>query len=137
MTDETTALLPSWFPPHGIMNQHHVSKWMAWCLLILTVAIDVFATTMNTRADGKILSTDFAIAIIFWILSFVVMNPVYGVIDMTIAYAVWTGLGILAAALSAKLFLNEKFSSLRCVCLVMLTVAISGLVYDDHYSKKK
>ncbi len=97
----------------------------AFALLVVAIGTEVVATAMLGRTEGfhapgwsVVVLAGYAVSI--WLLSSVVKT-----IPVSIAYAVWSGLGTAAIALVGVMFLGERFDVVKAVAMLMI---IGGVV---------
>lgn len=109
---------------------------MNWILLLiggLFEAVFAFSLSKISESNGK--------EIILWILSFIVsvslsMFMLYKAIDnginISIGYAVWSGLGATFTVLAGIFILKEPVSVMKIVFLCTLILSIVGLNLVSH-----
>ncbi len=109
---------------------------MNWILLLiggLFEAVFAFSLSKISETTGK--------AMLFWIVSFVLsvslsMFMLYKAIDnginVSVGYAVWSGLGATFTVLAGILILKEPVSLLKIFLLCTLVLSIVGLNLISH-----
>ena len=96
-------------------------------LLVVAILVEVVATAMLPRAEGFTNPT-WTVAVVsgyavsIWLLAIVVRT-----LPVSIAYAVWSGLGTAVVALIAFLFLGESMTPLKAASLLLIVVGVVGL----------
>jgi len=96
-------------------------------LLVIAIVIEVVATALLPRAQGF---TDLAWSAVvlggygvsIWLLAIVVRT-----LPVSVAYAVWSGLGTAIVAVIAYFFLGESMTPLKAASLAMIVVGVVGL----------
>ncbi len=103
---------------------------VSWLILIVAIVIEVIATSLLPRTDG-FRSPGWALAVLggyavsIWLLTVVVRQ-----IPVSIAYAVWAGLGTVGIVVVGYYLLEE---SLDLVKLGAITMIVAGvLVLNLH-----
>lgn len=96
-------------------------------LLLSAIGIEVGATAALPRTrgfhdPGWSLAVVAGYAVSIWLLSVVVRS-----VPVSIAYAIWSGVGTAAVAAIGFLFLGESMSALKALCLVMIVGGVVGL----------
>jgi len=96
-------------------------------LLLSAIGIEVAATASLPRTRGFhdptwSLAVVAGYALSIWLLSLVVRT-----LPVSIAYAVWSGVGTAAVALIGYLWLGESMSWLKAFCLGLIVVGVVGL----------
>jgi len=100
---------------------------LAWAVLLVAGLLEVvWATSMKasegfTRMGYTVLTMAAAWAS-FWLLGLAMRS-----LPMGTAYAVWTGIGAVGAAVLGILFFNEPASLARIACIALIAVGILGL----------
>ena len=56
-----------------------------------------------------------------------VFAPALKVIPVGVAYAIWAGIGIVAAALIGTLAFNERLGAAQLVCIALVLIGAAGL----------
>lgn len=97
----------------------------AWALLLAAIGIEVSATaalprTMGFRDPGWTALVVAGYAASIWLLTLVVER-----MPVSIAYAVWAGLGTAGIALVGYLFLDERLDAVKVVAIGLI---IGGVV---------
>ena len=102
---------------------------MAWILLTAGALIGVVANTLLKRSDGFThiwlgvsAFTLFAVAIYFFSISI-------RTLPMGVAYAVWSGIGILAITVVGMIWFKEPVSIHSAMFMGMILVGCIGLNY--------
>jgi small multidrug resistance pump len=103
-----------------------VNVW-APLLLLVAIGVEVAATALLRRAAGfteplwsmRIVG---GYALSIWLLALVVRA-----IPVSVAYAVWAGLGTAAVAVVGFLFLGESMSWLKATSLGLIVLGVVGL----------
>lgn len=96
-------------------------------LLALAIGIEVVATALLPRTGGfthlnwsAVVLLGYAVSI--WLLSVVVRS-----VPVSIAYAIWSGVGTALVAVVGLLFLDEPMGALKVASLAMIVVGVVGL----------
>ena len=103
------------------------SPGMAWLLLLIAGLLEiVWSVSMKasagfTRHAFTVLTLVTA-ALSFWLLGLAMRNLPVGT-----AYAVWTGIGAVGAAVLGIIFFGESATIPRVVCICLIVVGILGL----------
>ena len=96
-------------------------------LLVLAILVEVGATALLPRAQGfthpgwsAAVLGGYAVSI--WLLAIVVRT-----LPVSMAYAVWSGLGTAVVAVIAFFFLGEQMTVLKAASLAMIVIGVVGL----------
>lgn len=100
---------------------------VAMLLLFVAIVIEVVATSLLPRADG-FRDVPWTIAVMagytvsIWLLTVVVRT-----VPVSVAYAIWSGLGTATVAVVGYLWLGESMGALKAVSLAMIVFGVVGL----------
>jgi small multidrug resistance pump len=96
----------------------------AWLLLLAAIAVEVVSTASLPRSDGfrdpgwtAVVLGGYACSI--WLLSLVVRD-----IPVSVAYAVWAGLGTAGIAVIGTLFLDEPLGLVKAGALALVIIGV-------------
>ena len=100
---------------------------LAATLLVLAIGVEVAATALLPKADGFrepmwSLAVIAGYALSIWLLALVVRS-----MPVSVAYAVWAGLGTAAVAVIGFLFLGEPMGWLKATSLGLIVLGVVGL----------
>jgi len=99
----------------------------ALALLFAAIGVEVAATSSLPRAQG-FQNVPWSIAIVVgycvsaWLLTLVVRS-----IPVSVAYAVWSGVGTAAVAVIGYFFLGEGMSTVKLASLALIILGVVGL----------
>ena len=101
--------------------------WGAAVLLAVAIGVEVGATALLPRAAGftdplwsVVVVSGYGVSI--WMLSVVVRS-----IPVSVAYAVWAGVGTAAVAVIGYAFLGEQMSWFKAASLSLIVLGVVGL----------
>lgn len=104
-----------------------VSSWQAWVFLLLAVVLEVIGTSCLNASQG-LTRPWFAVAVVVsYVASFVGLALALRSIDMSVAYAVWAGLGIVCITVVGALAFNETMTAARVFFLALILIGVIGL----------
>jgi len=64
---------------------------------------------------------------IFYGLGFIPLIKAVEKIDLSIVYAIWSGLGIVVVSIIGFLFFKETVNFIKIVCIVLVIIGVVGL----------
>ncbi len=100
---------------------------MAWLYLLAAIVLEVSGTTCMKLSQGFTRLLPSLLLFLFYGLSFTCLNLVLKHIDVSVAYAVWSGLGTALIALVGILYFQETFTTLKVISLVLVILGVVGL----------
>ncbi|MES1926715.1 multidrug efflux SMR transporter [Salinisphaera sp. T31B1] len=99
----------------------------SWLLLGAAILLEVAGTTCMKLSDGLTrLWPTLGIAV-FYLASFACITLALRRIDISIAYAIWAGLGIVLMSVIAALFFGEAMTPWRMACIALVLAGVVGL----------
>lgn len=100
--------------------------------LMLAIISEVVATTMLKASDGFSRLYPSIVVVIGYCLSFWALSQVVRVMPLGIAYAIWSGLGIVLVSVAAVLLYQQK---LDLPAIVGMALIIAGVLVINLLSK--
>ena len=104
---------------------------MYWLYLALAILFEVCGTTSMKLSYGftRILPT--VAMIFFYMLSFAFLTLALKKIDISVAYAIWSGVGVMLITIVGIFFFKENVSVLKILSILFIVIGVVGL----HLSK--
>lgn len=98
---------------------------MPWFMLIVAIAAEVTATAVLKVSDGLSRLVPTTIVVAGYLLSFVLLAQVVKHLQVSTAYAIWSGLGTAAICIIGMLALDEPLTAAKAIGILMV---IGGVV---------
>ncbi|MGH3793460.1 MAG: DMT family transporter [Pseudonocardiaceae bacterium] len=98
---------------------------MVWILLVAAIAAEVTATSALKLSDGLTKLVPSVVVGIGYILSFVLLAQALKHLQVSVAYAIWSGAGTAAIAVVGMLAFKEPLTATKIVGIVLV---IGGVV---------
>lgn len=99
----------------------------AWLVLLVAGVLETVWATSMKASDGFTKVTYTAVTIIAAGLSFWLLGLALKALPVGSAYAVWTGIGTVGAAVLGIVVFNEPASAARLGCIALIVGGIVGL----------
>ena len=99
----------------------------AWLLLFLAGLFEIVWAIGLKYADGFTKPVPSAITIAAMIVSMYLLALAARTLPIGTAYAVWTGIGAVGAALLGMMLFSESANAMRLACIVLIVAGIVGL----------
>ena len=99
--------------------------------LLFAIATDVLSTFYSAKGNGLVNKLDQGIALILYLVSFTCAAIALKYMQAGILYVLWSGLGVIATAALAKVFLGQHIDLAGWVGIGFITV---GLMIIAQYS---
>lgn len=100
---------------------------MGWLFVILAATLEMIGVVGLRMFNEKKNISRLAIYMGGFILSFVLLYGSFNYLDMSVAYAVWTGLGTAGAVIVNMVFFGESRSLRRLASLAIILIGVVGL----------
>jgi len=98
-----------------------------WFLLMAAIAAEVGGTTCLKLSDGFSRLVPSVGVVVLYALSFVSLAAVLKSMDVSVAYAIWAGLGTALIAVMGVVIFDEPISGIRVASLAFIIVGVVGL----------
>src|SRR5688572_21463752 len=99
---------------------------MAWLLLIVAGVLEVL-WAMGLKKYGFAWSWGSAATVAGVVVSFILLSLAMRTLPLGTAYAIWTGIGAVGAAIAGMIFFGESRDAGRVVCIALIVFGIAGL----------
>ena len=100
---------------------------MAWLYLLIAGIVEIFWAVGIKYCDGLKITLPLILVIVSMGLSIIFLGLATKTIPMSIAYAVWTGIGIVGVFAYGLLILKDPISTNSIVFVGMILIGIIGL----------
>jgi len=106
-----------------------LSPSLAWLLLLLAGVLEIVWSVSMKASDGFTKHHFTAITLVAAALSFWLLGLALRQLPVGTAYAVWTGVGAVGAAVLGIALFGESPSILRIGCIALIVLGILGLKF--------
>ena len=100
---------------------------MTWLYLILAILLEVCGTTCMKLSDGFTKTIPSILLFVFYTLSFGMLTMALKKLDVSVAYAVWSGMGTALIATIGVLWFKEPLTALKLISLGLIILGVVGL----------
>lgn len=100
---------------------------MEWILLVLAIVTEVGGTSLLKFSDGLRNLAPTAGALVLYLLSLGLLALSLSKIDVSVAYAIWSGLGTALIVLISIFFLGESVTWTKLLFMGLIVVGAVGL----------
>ena len=98
-----------------------------WLYLAIAIAFEIIATVCLKQSDGLKNLTWANAAIVFYIICFWTFAQALDQLPLGTAYAIWSGVGILALAIIGTVFLGDRLTLLQYGFIALILIGAIGL----------
>ena len=105
---------------------------ISWIYLTIAISLEVAGTTAMKVSDGFTKTIPSVAMFVFYILSLVALTMALKKFDVSMAYAIWSGLGTALITFVGVFYFKETMSLLKLGSITLIIVGVVGL----HLSSK-
>jgi small multidrug resistance pump len=98
---------------------------MGWVLLVVAIVLEVAGTTNMKLSEGFSRLVPSVLVLLFYALSIIALTFAVNRLDVSVAYAVWSGMGTALVAAIGLWFFQESVTTVKVVALGLI---IAGVV---------
>lgn len=98
-----------------------------WPYLFLAIVLEVCGTTSLKLSDGLTRWSFVLATVVFYVSSFTALGLALKRLDVSVAYAVWAGLGTALIAVIGFTYFSEPVSPLKAVSILLIIAGVVGL----------
>lgn len=95
--------------------------------LLLAILLEVAGTTSMKLSNGFTQWVPSTFIFVFYILSFTFLTLSLKRLEVSLAYAIWSGLGTLLIALIGVFFFHEGMTVMKVMSLCLIIIGVVGL----------
>lgn len=100
---------------------------MSWIFLISAICMEVCGTTCMKLSEGFSKWLPSLLIFVFYGISFTLMTFAVKKLELSIAYAIWSGVGTLLIALIGLFWFKEPLTILKIGSMVLVIAGVIGL----------
>ncbi|RIP34766.1 QacE family quaternary ammonium compound efflux SMR transporter [Staphylococcus gallinarum] len=100
---------------------------MMWIILICAGIFEMLGINFLNAYVSSQKRINLWLMTVTFVLSFVLLSIAMGVLPMSTAYAVWTGIGAVGGTLLGMVFYKESTDMKRILCIIVILASTVGL----------
>jgi small multidrug resistance pump len=97
---------------------------MAWILLSIAIAAEIFGTLSLKASDGLSKLMPSLGVLIGYATAFTLMAMSLKKLDVGITYAIWSGVGIIGAAIGGVVFFDQHLSRMTMIGMAIIIIGV-------------
>jgi small multidrug resistance pump len=97
---------------------------MGWVLLIVAILLEVAGTTNMKLSEGFSKPVPSVLVLFFYALSIIALTFAVNRLDVSVAYALWSGMGTALVAIVSLWFFQESITIIKVVALGLIIVGV-------------
>jgi small multidrug resistance pump len=98
-----------------------------WAILAAAICFEVAGTTSMKLAEGFSRLTPSILIFVFYGISFVLLTLALKSLEVSVVYAVWSGMGTALVALIGLIWFKEPITAGKAVYLLLIIIGVVGL----------
>lgn len=100
---------------------------MSWLILICAITLEVIATSFLKMSHGFSVVLYSVLSLSFYAGSLFLLSLALKTVEIGIAYAIWSGFGMVLIALIGIVFFDERIDVLKVLFFTLIIVGAIGL----------
>lgn len=101
--------------------------WASWLFLLGAIGFEVLGTTSMKLSDGFSKIVPAAAMLVFYLLSLGLLTLALKKIDVSIAYAIWSGIGTALITCIGIFYFKEPLTALKMGSIALIIAGVVGL----------
>lgn len=98
-----------------------------WLYLTFAILFEVAGTTCMKLSDGGTKWVYNALILVFYLSSFALLTLAIKKIELSIAYAIWAGVGTALITMIGIFWFKEAVTTLKMVSVALIIIGVVGL----------
>ncbi len=98
-----------------------------WLYLAIAIVLEVIGTTSMKLSEGFTKTIPSILMFVFYLASLAVLTLALKKIDVSVAYAVWAGLGTALIATIGIVYFHESATLLKTISILLIIAGVVGL----------
>jgi|SRR6516165_3347318 len=107
---------------------------MSVLYLSAAIVLEICGTTSLKLSNGFSRVGPSAAVVVFYMASFVLLSLALREIELSTAYAVWSGVGTAVVAAIGILWFGEGAGAWKLICLALIVLGVAGLHLSEGAS---
>ena len=99
----------------------------SWLYLVGAIALEVAGTTCMKLSEGFAKLVPSILIFVFYALSFTALTIALKTIDVSVVYAIWSGIGTALIATIGILYFKESVTILKFASIGLIIIGVVGL----------
>lgn len=100
---------------------------MQWLFLLLAIVFEVFGTSLMKASKGFTKVVPSILMFVCYVLSLTFLTIAVKKIDVSVAYAIWSGLGTAMIAVVGIFYFGETVTMLKIISILLIIAGVVGL----------
>ncbi len=105
----------------------------SWLPLIIAILAGVMGTINMKLSHGLKYKRPTILSLCFYLISFIALTFALKHIELSIVYAIWSGVGTVLVALVGILYFHERANMRKAVYLFLIVIGIIGIHISAYH----
>jgi small multidrug resistance pump len=106
---------------------------MSWVYLICAITMEVIGTTNMKLSQGFTKTVPSVLMFVFYGFSFAFLTLALKKIDLSLSYAIWSGVGTALIAAIGVLYFKEPVTAIKLVSIGLIVIGVVGLALVEQH----
>ena len=109
---------------------------MKWFLLLIGIIAELIGSTCMKMSHGFTKLYPSILTFVFWAIGLTIFLFALKKFDLSFAYAIWAGLGILGVSIIGIIYFKEPYNLLKIISILLIVIGVIVLHISDILLKK-
>jgi small multidrug resistance pump len=100
---------------------------MSWILLLIAIVFEVAGTTSMKLSQGFSRMMPTTLMFVFYGIGLALMNLALKRLDVSLVYAIWSGVGTALITLIGVLWFKEPGTAIKMISIALIILGVIGL----------
>lgn len=106
----------------------------SWLYLIIAIVLEVAGTTAMKMSEGYTKTIPSIAMFVFYILSLVALTYALKKFDVSMAYAIWSGIGTALITIVGIVYFKESYNLMKMASIALIILGVIGLHLSSRSS---
>ena len=107
---------------------------MSWVYLILAIVMEVIGTTNMKLSQGFTKTLPSILVFVFYGISFAFITLALKKLDISITYAIWSGVGTALIAAIGFFYFKEPVTAIKIGSIALIVLGVVGLALVERHA---
>jgi len=107
---------------------------MSWVYLICAITMEVIGTTNMKLSEGFTKTMPSVLMFVFYGFSFAFLTLALKKIDLSLSYAIWSGVGTALIATIGFLYFKEPVTAIKIISIALIVFGVIGLTLSETHT---
>ena len=107
----------------------------AWTYLIIGIFFETAGTTALKLSNGFTNLGPSVLCVVFFTISLYLVSLSIRSIDISVAYAVWSGVGVVMLTLVGAFYFHESLAPSKLIFIGLIVAGVVGLQLSDSHTR--